>query len=124
MSHRKHRRQDVKGSTRDYSEARIPANNKIQKKRSLGTLRKNEKTKPRSPDATGKLHFQRHTLREIYRQLTDSGDDEVICNLACWRNNAQQGPYLTVEISPLFVPHEWRRPKNESFDDMFNEEDD
>jgi hypothetical protein len=104
-------------------EPQTTVDHQIPKKRSLGALRKNKKTKPQSPDATGKFHFQRHTLREIYRQLTDSGDDEVICNLACWRNNAQQGPYLTVEISPLFVPHEWRRPKNESFDDMFNEED-
>ena len=121
MTQKQHRLHDIKSSTKHSFDLDL---DHTKRKRSLGALRKNEKTKPRSPDATGKLHFQRHTLREIYRQLTDSGDDEVICNLACWRNNDQQGPYLTVEISPLFVPHEWRRPKNESFDDMFNEEAD
>ena len=120
MSHRKHRRQSLKNHPGVHFEQED--NHQISKKRSLGALRKNKKTKPQSPDATGKFHFQRHTLREIYGQLTD-GDDEVVCNVACWRNNDQQGRYLTVEISPLFVPHEWRRPKNESFDDMFNEED-
>ena len=103
MSHRKHGRQDVKGSKNDYFEPETAANNKLQRKKSLGALRKNEKTKPRSPDATGKLYFQRHTLTEIYRQLANSGDDEVICNLAGWRNNDQHGSYLTVELSPLFV---------------------
>ena len=123
MSHRKYGRQDVKGSKNDYFEPETAANNKLQRKKSLGALRKNEKTKPRSPDATGKLYFQRHTLTEIYRQLADSGDDEVICNLAGWRNNDQHGSYLTVEISPLFVSHERQRPRNVSFDDMFNEEE-
>ena len=68
----------------------------------LARCGKNKKTKPQSPDATGKFHFQRHTLREIYGQLTD-GDDEVVCNVACWRNSDQYGAYLTVEISPKFV---------------------
>ena len=43
--------------------------------------------------------------------------------VACWRNNDQYGPYLTVEISPQFVSFEPRR-SNGSFYDMFNEEDD
>jgi hypothetical protein len=120
MSHRKNRRPSLKSHTRDHFEQKD--NHQIPKKRSLGALWKNEKTKPQSPDATGKLHFQRHTLREIYRQLTD-GDDEVICNLACWRNSNQHGHYLTVEISPKFVSFERRRPNGEPFYDMFNEED-
>ena len=123
MSHRKHGRQDVKGSKNDYFEPETAANNKLQRKKSLGALRKNEKTKPRSPDATGKLYFQRHTLTESYRQLADSGDDEVICNLAGWRNNDQRGSYLSEGLSPLFVSHERQRPRNVSFDDMFNEEE-
>jgi hypothetical protein len=120
MSHRKHRRQGLKSRTTDQFEQ--ADNHQLPKKRSLGALRKNKKTKPQSPDATGKFHFQRHTLREICRQLTDD-NDEVICNLAGWRNSDQHGSYLTVEISPLFVSHERRRPNSESFYDMFNEED-
>jgi hypothetical protein len=120
MSHRKHRRQSPKSHTRDHFEQEDT--HRIPKKRSLGALRKNKKTKPQSPDATGKLHFQRHTLREIYGQLTD-GDDEVVCNVACWRNGDQYGAYLTVEISPKFVSFERRESNGESFYDMFNEED-
>ena len=121
MSHRKHRRQSLKSHTRDHFEEED--NHQILKRGSLGALRKNRKTKPQSPDATGKFHFQRHALKEIYRQLTDN-DDEVICNVACWRNTDQHGPYLTVEISPQFVSFERRRPNGESFYDMFNDEDD
>ena len=73
------------------------------KKKSLGALRKHQKTKPRSPDATGKLYFQRHTLAEICRQLKDGGGDEISCNIAAWRNNDQHGQYLTVEVSPEYV---------------------
>jgi hypothetical protein len=120
MSHRKHRRQSLKSRADDHSEQED--NHKMPKKRSLGALRKNRKTKPQSPEATGKFYFQRHTLREIYRQLTD-GDDEVICNLACWRNGDQHGPYLTVEISPQFVSFQRRQANSESFYDMFNEQD-
>ena len=120
MSHRKHRRQSLISHPRDHFEQED--NHQISKKRSFGALRKNKKTKPQSPDATGKFHFQRHALKEIYRQLTDN-DDEVICNVACWRNSDQHGSYLTVEISPLFVSHERRPPNCGSFYDMFNEED-
>jgi hypothetical protein len=120
MPHRKHRQQNHKNHTRNHSEQED--SHRTKKKRSLGALRSNKKTKPRSPDATGKFHFQRHTLREISRQLTDD-DDEVICNVACWRNSDEDGPYLTVEISPKFVSFERRRPNSEAFYDVFNEED-
>jgi hypothetical protein len=102
-----------------YSKPETPSNDQV-KRKSLGILRTHEKTKPKSPDATGELHFQRHTLEEIYRQL-DEDSDEVVCNIAGWKN--QQGQYLTVEVSPKFVPYERRPPEPGMFDDMFNEED-
>jgi hypothetical protein len=120
MSHRKHRRQSLKNPRRDQFEQE--ENHNLPKRRPLGALRKNKKTKPRSPDATGKLHFQRHTLKEIYRQLGD-GNSEVICNIACWRNSDEDGAYLTVEISPQFLSFERRRSICDAFHDMFNEED-
>jgi hypothetical protein len=120
MSHRKHRRQNLKSHSRDHFEQEDKQ--QIPKRKSLGALRKNRKTKPQSPDVTGKFHFQRHPLKEIYRQLTD-GDNEVICSVACWRSTDQHGPYLTVEISPKFVSFERRRPNSEPFYDAFNEED-
>jgi hypothetical protein len=120
MSHRKHHSKGLKNDTKDDFEEED--NHQIPKKRSLGALRKNRKTKPRSPDATGKFRFQRHTLREICRQLTD-GDNEVVCNVACWRNSDEDGAYLTVEISPQLISFERRRPNGDSFYDVFNEED-
>jgi hypothetical protein len=112
MSHREHLRQSLKSHTRDHFEQEDSY--KTPKKRSLGVLRKNKKTKPRSPDATGKFHFQRHTLKEIYKQLRD-GNDEVICNVACWRNSDEDGPYFTVEISPQLTSFERGRPNGDAF---------
>jgi hypothetical protein len=103
-----------------YSQPAIPSSDQIKKKKSLGALRPNQnKTKPKSPLAIGELHFQRHTLEEIYRQL-DEDSGEVVCNIAGWKNRDQQGQYLTVEISPKFVPYERRRPEPRMFDDIFN----
>jgi hypothetical protein len=121
MSHRNHHRKGPK----NYDEEDFDKSGDQQppKKRSLGALRKNEKTKPRSPDATGTFHFQRHTLKEMYRQLEKSGDDEVICNLAGWRNSDHGGQYLTIEISPRLASIERRRqPNSDSFYDMFNDD--
>jgi hypothetical protein len=59
----------------------------------------------------------------VDRQLDEVDGDEISCNIGAWKNNDQRGPYLTVEVSPEFVPYERRRSDNESFNDMFNEED-
>jgi hypothetical protein len=98
--------------------------NRIQRKKSLGALRKAEKTKERSPDLTGQLHLQRHTLRAIVKQAKETGDAEIPCNLAAWRNRDRQGqPYLTVELSPRFLPHKQRLSKSDVFDDLFDDDD-
>jgi hypothetical protein len=91
----------------------------IRNKRSLGELRKANKTKERSPDVTGKLRLQRHTLQAIIRDFKEADGEEVICNIAGWKNQDHAGPYLTVEISPRYTPHEQRTPKASVFDDMF-----
>ena len=96
--------------------------NQIKRKKSLGALRPHQKTKPRSPDATGKVNFQRHTLRAICKQLAEAGSDEVVCNIAGWRNTDHQGAYITVEISPRFIPREQRTSKTSFFDDIFDTE--
>ena len=94
----------------------------IERKKSLGILRKAHKTKPRSPDATGTLAIQLHTLLAIVKGFDANRDDEVICNIAGWKNQDRQGPYLTVELSPRFLPHEHRGPKRSIFDDVFDDE--
>ncbi len=73
-------------------------------KRSLGALRKAEKTKPRSPDLVGQLRLQRYTMATIAKQFKESEDaEEVTCCIAGWRNSDHQGSYLTVELSPRYV---------------------
>jgi hypothetical protein len=73
-------------------------------KRSLGALRKANKTKPRSPDLTGQLKLQRHTASAIVEQFNQGQTQEVVCNIAGWKNQDTNGSYLTVELSPRFVP--------------------
>ena len=71
---------------------------------SLGFLRKTEKAKPRSPDLTGTLKLQRHTLEVIIKQFQETDADETECCLAGWRNTDAKGqPYLSVELSPKYV---------------------
>jgi hypothetical protein len=104
-------------------ESRISVDNPIKRKKSLGKLRQHQKTKPRSPDATGKLYFQRHTLAEICRQQKDAGGDEIRCNIAAWKNNDQRGQYLTVEVSPEFMPYGPQTPNPGMFDDIFDDDE-
>jgi hypothetical protein len=75
----------------------------VKQKRSLGSLRKATKTKPRSPDLTGQMKLQRHTAAAILEQFSHEGIEEVVCNIAGWRNQDYSGRYLTVELSPRFV---------------------
>ena len=72
-------------------------------KRSLGALRKASKTKPKSPDLTGLMRLQRHTAAEIVKQFGTDNSEEVVCNIAGWRNADHNGSYLTVELSPRYV---------------------
>ncbi len=79
-------------------------NEGIGPKRSIGALRKANKKKPKSPDLIGQLKLQRHTAAAIVKQFGDDQIDEVVCNIAGWRNHDHTGAYLTVEISPRFTP--------------------
>lgn len=73
-------------------------------KRSLGSLRKATKTKDRSPDFTGTLKLQRHTLETIAKQFKETDAEEIDCCLAGWRNTDANGQqYLSVELSPKYV---------------------
>ena len=42
----------------------------VKQKRSLGALRKANKTKPKSPDLTGQMKLQRHTAAAIVEQFS------------------------------------------------------
>jgi hypothetical protein len=86
------------------------------KKKSLGALRKTTKTKERSPDLTGQLKLQRHTLAAFNKQFEATDSDEIVCNIAAWGNKDDQGNYLTIELSPRFVPRSPIQPKSNLID--------
>jgi hypothetical protein len=75
----------------------------VKQKRSLGSLRNANKTKPKSPDLTGQFKLQRHTAAAIVDQFDHDKVEEIVCNIAGWKNQDYSGPYLTVELSPRFV---------------------
>ena len=50
----------------------------IKQKRSLGALRKANKTKPKSPDLTGQMKLQRHTAAAIVEQFSHDDIEEVV----------------------------------------------
>jgi hypothetical protein len=91
----------------------------ITHKRSLGALRKATKTKPRSPDLTGQIKLQRHTIQTIARQIEGTESDEIIANLAGWGNSDHSGQYLTVELSPKYVSQEPKTPRKSNLDFLF-----
>lgn len=95
----------------------------IKPKRSLGALRKTNKTKPKSPDLQGTMKAQRHTIAALVKQFTENQTDEITCNLAGWFNKDSDGHYLTVELSPRYIPREREQPIN-MFDMFFQEKED
>jgi hypothetical protein len=94
----------------------------VKPKRSLGALRKANKTKPKSPDVTGTMKAQRHTIAALVKQFTENETDEITCNIAGWFNQDSTGQYLTVELSPRYVPKEQEQPIN-MFDMFFQEKE-
>jgi len=80
-------------------------------KLSVGTLRKTpKKTKERSPNLIGTLHLQRHTFEAIAKDFEMTDQDEVICNIAAWGYDDENGRYLNVEISPPYKRKQTPRP--------------
>jgi hypothetical protein len=76
------------------------ASKSTKKKHSLGELRgATNKTKPKSPDLIGKLHFQRHTFEEIAKKFHESNGDEITCPIAAWGYSDEGELYLTVQLS-------------------------
>ncbi len=119
---RRHKNKRTKPSLNQFASQPV-VHGPIKPKKSLGVLRKAQKTKPQSPDVTGKLILQRHTLRAIVRDLEQTGGNEVTCNIAGWLNYGQNEQYLTVEISPRFVPYEHQTLKRGFFDSFINDQD-
>jgi hypothetical protein len=75
---------------------------KYDRKRCLESIKPALKSKPNSPDGTGTMKIQRHTLEVIWDQLCRSGDDAITVNLAAWENETESDRFLTVELSPRY----------------------
>lgn len=75
--------------------------------KSLGFLRKNRKTKPKSPELIGKIVLQRSTLEKIAWEFQRTRGNTVDCPIAVWPNRYDSGEqYLTLQFSPPYVPPE------------------
>ncbi len=72
-------------------------------KHSLGSLRKANKTKDKSPDLTGQLILQRDDFERIAQEFAATNRQEISCDLAAWTDHNSRGPFLTVQISPRYV---------------------
>jgi hypothetical protein len=93
---------------------------KVQLK-SLGTLFPSEKTKPRSPDMTGKIKSLKKTLREIIDTHREEDGDVFEANLAVWLYNSDGGRYMTLELSPRFRSGAQRSAKESTVEEFFDQ---
>jgi hypothetical protein len=88
--------------------------------KSLGALFPSKKTKPRSPDMTGKLSILKDTLREIINTHQEEDGDGFEVNMAGWINNASGKMYMTLELSPRYRPAVQRSEKNMTLEEFFD----
>jgi hypothetical protein len=77
-------------TTKNKEEIPMQLDKTIKQKRSLGALRKANKTKPRSPDLTGQMKLQKHTAAAIVEQFSHGDIEEVVCNIAGWKSRLQR----------------------------------
>jgi hypothetical protein len=85
-------------------------------RKSLGKLVRNSSKTPRSPELTGECKIQGHFIRTLFKELERSDSDEVICNIAAWRNVDNQGnKYVTIELSHKFRKHERQGAQGDIF---------
>ncbi len=68
------------------------------------------------------MRAQKHTIAALIKQFAENQTDEITCNLAGWFNKDSSGQYLTVELSPRYIPREREQPIN-MFDMFFQEKE-
>jgi hypothetical protein len=88
--------------------------------KSLGALFYAKKTRPKSPDMTGKLNIVKDTLSEIIN--THQEEDGEVCkvNMAGWFNNSDGKMYMTLELSPLYRPALQRSEKDMTLEEFYD----
>jgi hypothetical protein len=88
-------------------------------RKSVGTLFPATKTKPKSPDMTGKIKLQKRFLKEIIDQLSETGRDEAICNIAVWFYPDKR--CMSAEVSPIYAPRTQPAENEVTVDQFFAE---
>ncbi len=83
-------------------------NSKPNRSLSLGKLRRQPKTKLKSPDATGTIYIKRDLLLRLCQELNQSNADGVLAYLAGWFQEDGEGKYMTVQLSAKFERPECR----------------
>ena len=87
--------------------------------KSLGVLRINNKTKEKSPDLTGTMKIHRCLITALWKQLNNSGGEEVICNIAAWQYHDKKGALLNVELSERYEARQnGNQPRQENIFDL------
>ena len=89
--------------------------------KSLGTLSPSEKTKPRSPDMTGKIKILKKTLREIIDTHREEEGYVFEANVAVWLYNSDGERYMTLELSPRYRPGGQRSAKETTVEEFFDQ---
>jgi hypothetical protein len=72
------------------------------------------------------MKIQRHTIEALIKQLDDADADEITANIAGWFNEDGGGRYITVELSPRYVPRQQaqRQQPINMFEAFFQEKED
>jgi hypothetical protein len=78
--------------------------------KSVGTLFPAAKTKPKSPDMTGKAKLQLEFLEHLIEQCRINGADYAICLIASWAYVEGNKRYMGVELSPYYPPRKQAEP--------------
>ena len=81
-------------------------------KKSIGKLRANPQTKPRSPLMVGKIALQRPTLDSYCAEMERTNNGEILISAAVWANRDQGGIYLSIELSSVFQNGDEAQPMN------------
>jgi hypothetical protein len=89
--------------------------------KSLGALFPSKKTKPRSPDMTGKLKILKDTLKEIINTHQEEDGEVFEVNMAGWFNNSDGKMYMTLELSPRYRPAVQRSENDMTLEEFFSE---
>jgi hypothetical protein len=72
---------------------------------------KQPKINPNSPDYTGSLDIDVSLLKEMIREVQDTGGESVKINLGAWIKEGQFGKFFSIKVSTYKKPDAAPTPK-------------